>query len=148
MIKIGVIFHLKEDIVCPDSKTQREIFDSCYMNNKLMFLNDLLAAEPNMSCLDTSLIYDLYMKYINKINGESIDVFYDYIKANGYNVFLDQHDIDNSWIQAKNPLFIYQAHKIMDVYSIFNIGMLEVAQSLKVVEGLSFFYDSQNNQFA
>lgn len=130
-----VVFKLKKDIICPDSKTQREIFDACYMNNKLIFLNDLLKVEPNTSCLDASLIYDLYMKYINKINGESIDIFYDYIKADGYDVFLDQHDIDNSWIQAKNPLLIYQADKIMDVYRISNIDMFEVAQSLKAIEG-------------
>ena len=133
-----VVFKLKKDIVCPDSKTQREIFDCCYAKNKLIFLNDLLKAEPNISCLDTSLIYDIYMKHINKINGESIDIFYDYIKADGYNVFLDQHDIDNSWIQAKNPLFIRQADKIMDIYSILNISMLNVAQSLEAIECRSF----------
>ena len=57
-----VVFKLKKDIVCPDSKTQKEIFDSCYMDYKLIFLNDLLKAEPNLSCLDVSLIYDLYIK--------------------------------------------------------------------------------------
>lgn len=126
-----ICLKLKQDLHSPDKKTQKAIFDSCYMNNKLTFLNDLLKAEPNMSCLDVSLVYDLFMKYINKIKGDSINVFNFYLQKEGYNAFLDYHDIDLSWIQAKSPLYLLNAEKIVDIHKVIKIGIDDIKASLK-----------------
>lgn len=126
-----ICLKLKQDLHSPDKKTQKAIFDSCYMNNKLTFLHDLLKAEPNMGCLDVSLVYDLFMKYINKIKGDSINVFNFYLQKEGYNAILDYHDIDLSWIQAKSPLYLLNAEKFVDIHKVIKIGRDDIKASLK-----------------
>lgn len=126
-----ICLKLKQDLHSPDKKTQKAIFDSCYMNNKLTFLNDLLKAEPNMGCLDASLIYDLFMKYINKIKGDSINVFNFYLQKEGYNAILDYHDIDLSWIQAKSPLYLLNAEDFVEIHKVIKIGRDDIKTSLK-----------------
>lgn len=126
-----ICLKLKQDLHSPDKKTQKAIFDSCYMNNKLTFLNDLLKAEPNMGCLDASLVYNLFMKYINKIKGDSINVFNFYLQKEGYNAILDYHDIDLSWIQAKSPLYLLNAENFVDIHKAIKIGKDDIKASLK-----------------
>ncbi len=126
-----ICLKLKQDLHSPDKKTQKAIFDSCYMNNKLTFLNDLLKAEPNMGCLDVSLVYELFMKYINKIKGDSINVFNFYLQKEGYNAILDYHDIDLSWIQAKSPLYLLNAENFVDIHKVIKIGKDDIKASLK-----------------
>ena len=128
-----ICLKLKQDLHSPDKKTQKAIFDHCYGENKLTFLNDLLKTEPNMSCLDVSLIYDLFMKYINKIKGDSINVFNFYLQREGYNTILDYHDIDLSWIQAKAPLYLLNAENFVEIHKVIKIDRDDIKASLKEI---------------
>ena len=96
-----------------------------------MFLNDLLEIKPNMGCLDVSLIYDIFMKYINKIKGDSINVFNFYLQKEGYNAILDYHDIDLSWIQAKSPLYLLNAEDFVGIHKVIKVNKDAIKVSLK-----------------
>lgn len=131
-----ICLKLKQDLHSPDKKTQKAIFDCCYANNKSIFLNDLFETEPTVSCLDISLIYNLFMTYINEIKGNSVNIFNFYLKKEGYNAILDYHDIDLSWIQAKSPLYLLNAEDFVGIHKVIKIDRDDIKASLKEIGDL------------
>lgn len=129
---------LKEDLNVPSSKEQYDVFKEVLKDNKQKVLSDLTdwltSKKKDISPVtnaqnDEKKLYDLFMNSVEKPS-ESQKLFYDKLKANGFNGVLDEHDITGSWMQGKKPLIIMDALNTIGNVEISSITAKEMSKAL------------------
>ena len=73
--------------------------------------------------------YNDYIKSLDK-TGDSKSLFYKRLKEEGYNAVLDQHDITDTWIQAKKPLIVMDAMNTLGKMKVSEIDNGELTKAL------------------
>jgi hypothetical protein len=124
-----VEFTLSQDLRSPSNKQQKDIFNEVYKHNKKIFDNDInnYYSKEKVNSED---IYDKFIKTLDK-SSEAKKIFYEALKNNGYNAVLDQHDVDNSWMCASQPLIIMDASKMLSDLKSTEIDDAEIKKALK-----------------
>jgi PP-loop superfamily ATP-utilizing enzyme len=80
--------------------------------------------------MNSSELYDKFIKTLDKPS-ISKQIFYKEIKKNGFNAVLDQHDVDNSWMQASRPLIVMEAINVLGDIKVSKITDSDIKESLK-----------------
>ncbi len=124
-----VEFKLKEDLHSPSNDDQRKIFQSVYSKNKSVFDKDL-ASYYSKDTPNSNDVYDKFIKSLDK-SGESKRLFYKAMKESGYNAVLDQHDVNDSWMQASRPLIVMDALNTLGDMKVTNISNKQIEDALK-----------------
>lgn len=124
-----VSFKLKEDLKSPSNDEQKKIFLSAYNKNKKVFDDDMKKYYSNEK-MNSSELYDKFIKTLDKPS-ISKQIFYKEIKKNGFNAVLDQHDVDNSWMQASRPLIVMEAMNVLGDIKVSKITDSDIKESLK-----------------
>lgn len=124
-----VEFKLKEDLHSPSNDDQRKIFQSVYSKNKSVFDKDL-ASYYSKDAPNSNDVYDKFIKSLDK-SGESKRLFYQAMKESGYNAVLDQHDVNDSWMQASCPLIVMDALNTLGDMKVTDISNKQIEDALK-----------------
>lgn len=124
-----VEFMLQQDLVSPSNNEQRKIFEKVYNSNKKVFDDDIneYYKKPNDNSSD---VYDMFIKSLDKSGQLSKSLFYDAMKQAGYNAVLDQHDVDNSWMGASRPLIVMDAVNTLGEMRVSDISNDDIKNSL------------------
>lgn len=124
-----VEFTLKRDLKAPGVKDQRKMFNDVYRQNKELFNQELDKYYANKTHRPKSN-YDAFIKSLDS-KGESKKIFYDYLKKNGYNAVLDDHDITESWMNAYKPLIIMDCMNTIGDLKVSQIKDSDIEESLR-----------------
>lgn len=123
-------FELKKDLKSPSNNQQRKIFESAYNKNKNSFEADLKAYYEDRGKKRPKDSYEAFIKSLDK-TGNSKKIFYDFMRKNGYNAVLDQHDVDHSWMFAQKPLIVMDALNTLSDMKVSEVDDNKIKKSLK-----------------
>ena len=107
----------------------QDLFVSAYNKNKKVFDDDMKKYYSNEK-MNSSELYDKFIKTLDKPS-ISKQIFYKEVKNNGFNAVLDQHDVDNSWMQASRPLIVMEAINVLGDIKVSKITDSDIKESLK-----------------
>lgn len=123
-----VAFELNEKLKAPSINKQKTIFNDFYSKNKDVVDSDLSKYYKNKT-YNKNDPYNDYIKSLDK-TGDSKSLFYKRLKEEGYNAVLDQHDITDTWIQAKKPLIVMDAMNTLGKMKVSEIDNGELTKAL------------------
>lgn len=126
---LKITLNLSEDLKAPSSKSQRDIFDKFYSNNKKMVDKDLKTWADSKDKKLGDNLYDDFMNSLEK-SSDSQKMFYKELKNEGYNAVLDEHDITGSWMQGKTPLIIMEQLSTISDFKVEPMNVEKMANAL------------------